>query len=671
MKKFLIVNYNSPEIYAECVPYLWLTLRSYFLRNSKDPNAWEWLDPIYSPMGQSTDDLVKAIVDQAPDVIGISCYMWNDLLTFKVIEEVKRQLPEVKIIAGGPALYYERDSSWFIKHWYVDALCEYASYGEVFITDYLDGVDIKNIPGAIYPALRRAFWNKSLGKLDRRSFNWPMPYLDNADYLKRFKQKHNSVKVLLDTSRGCPYACSFCEWGGGTSTKVSFKPKEETLREIDFIFEELKPMMIEFINANFGIVKDDIEYAQKIYDLNEQHKCVRDINLYGPTKTNKPNLKKIYELFIRGKMLTSLKLSIQSTSPEVLKNIDRIDMPYDEQVDLFNDLSKKYGVSLRFETMIGLPGETMDSYYSMLYELSKSELLYPLMHEWQMLPSAPAANPEYIEKFKLKTKHIMYWHQTLNNIGFMPRNKYSENKVDTGYRNILNDSEYILPYEVVTQSYSYTQEEWVKMILVKYFFISLNSNNIITPFYKYLQRTRKIDMQNFYKEFFNEFIFEMPLVKKCYDKIIASLPNDVIDTTYADVSPNLPYIHYQALFKFIVMMDPTAFFTSLTDWLESKYGDDIYVQDLGLFVSSMVMTPITYNSDLGKVIDCQFDWLSWIGEKDFTQPPEELYGAYRIDMKKHNWGNNFSHRDRIRETISMCGTWDDSIYFDQVEQCQP
>jgi len=671
MKKFLVINYNSPDNQTECVPYLWLTLRSYFLRNSKNPNAWEWLDPIYSPMGRSTEDLIERIVKQKPDVIGISCYMWNDMLTFQIIENVKKLLPNVKIIAGGPALYYERDISWFVKHWYIDAVCAYAYYGENFIGAYLDGEELKNIPGCVYPALRRAFWQKSNVELDRKNFNWPMPYLDNKEYLIRFKENHKRIKVLLDTSRGCPYGCTFCEWGGGTSTKVTFKSIEDVKEELNVIFEILQPMVLEFINANFGIVKDDLEYAKHIYDLNQQYKCVKDITLYGPTKTNKKILKSIYEVFIQGKMTDALKLSIQSTNNEVLKNIRRIDMPYDEQVTLFNELSYKYNVPLRFETMIGLPGETIDSYYNMLYDLSKSEFLYPLMHEWQMLPSAPASDPEYIQQMGLETHRLKFWHRSMNNVGFISRNRYTENKEDTGLRNILNDSQYIQPYEVVVKSYSYTKEEWAKMILVKHFFVYFSSNNITSPFYKYLDSIKKSDVKTFYKDFFEEFIFNQGVIKHCLQKIVKSLnEDDVTDVMYADINPNLPYIHYQSLYKFIILMDPYKFFDGLYIWLASKYGEDEYLKDLSKFIASNIKSPMTYNTEIEKRIDSQFDWKAWIKEKNFEKPPKNLNGYYVATDRNVGWDNKFLHRDRMRELISMCATWSESMFFDQVELFQ-
>lgn len=571
MKKFLIINYTTPNTSATEIPYLWLTLKSYFQRNSKDPSAWHWLDPIHSSYADSEETLIKQIVDQSPDVIGISCYMWNDKLTLHIAEEVKRRLPNVKIIAGGPALYYENNSSWFITHWYIDAVCEYAGYGEVFITDYLDGVDVKDIPFAVYPALRRAFWNKSSGEFNRRSFNYPLPYLDNIEYLKRFK--YDNVKIILDTSRGCPYSCTFCEWGGGTSTKVVFKPLEETIKEIELVFDILKPSYIDVINANFGISKDDVKITEKIVELNQKYKCVNIVNLYGPSKTNKANLKAIYELLAKEGISDSIKISIQHIDQTILDNIRRIDIPFEEQLEMYGNFCTSYDVALRMETMIGLPGENLDTFYKLTDAMTKSLLLEPMMHEWMMLPSAPAAKQEYIDEMQIKTKKVRYNLDTYDT-HMVPRNLYSVKVNLEGNRELLKDHKWLEPYEVVVSTYSYSAEDWAQMELYKYYFTFLNRTRLIGPIQRYL-RSKDVDMADFNKSLF-QFLLTIPTIKNCYDKFVSDLKSDQpIDLLYADLGDRLPYFSHYSVLKFLILVDAKKFFDYMAEWLHTKYNDDM------------------------------------------------------------------------------------------------
>lgn len=613
MKKLLVVNYTSPTTYANEVPYLWLTLKSYFQKNSRNSSAWEWLDPEHSDIATSPEELIDRIISKAPDVIAISCYMWNDKLTMHVAEEIKRKLPEIKIIAGGPALYFEHKQNWFVDKWFIDAVCEYAAYGEVFITDYLDGVDIKDIAFSIYPTLSRTVWCKGSGSFNRREFKYPMPYLDNIDYLKTFTKE--KPKILLDSSRGCPYACSFCEWGGGTSTKVVFKSLEDTKKELEVCFEILQPHYIDIINANFGIIKDDIIIAEKIVELHKQYgNCVKQVNLYGPTKTNKKNLKQIFKIFSESGLMDDVKVSIQTTTQIALDNINRIDMSFNEQVELYNDLCTDYGTQLKVETMLGLPGETLESFYHMIGELTNSGLLYPMMHEWMMLPSAPAANPEYISKFKLITKRVKYVKDDYNT-NCIPRSEYGILRESSGIRNILRDDKWASPYDIVVSTYSYSIEDWAEMEIFKYYFVFLASHNIIVPIQKHL-RKRNIDLTEFNKAFFDEFLMNIPSLNKGYHHLIAELKSDhPADIFYNDLGENLPYISHYSTLKFLILLDPAGFFKSLESWLIKKYGEDQVILDICEHLSDNIMTPM--KSDIPnhqKIRECLAMCKHWGGQ---------------------------------------------------------
>jgi len=613
MKKFLLVNYTTPNSSANEIPYLWLTLKSYFQRNSKVPSAWQWLDPEYSDVAESPQELIDRIVIQEPDVVGISCYMWNDKLTMYIAEQVKIKLPNIKIIAGGPALYYEHFKGWFVENWFIDALCEYSGYGEVFITDYLDGVPIKDIPFCVYPSLRRAFWNKATSDYNKREFNYPMPYLDNIEYLKKFPKEQTTI--ILDTSRGCPYACSYCEWGGGTSTKVVFKPIEETIKELEVIFEYLNPTHIDIINANFGIVKDDIKIAKKIVELNN-NKCVKYINVYGPTKTSKKFLREIYDIFLSNGILDDIKVSVQHTNQTILDNISRIDMPFDDQIEFYTDLRDKYNKNLRAELIIGLPGETLDTFYDLIEHITKSKYLEPTMYEWMMLPSAPAASPEYMSSMKIKTKKALV-NLDLQGRNVIPRNEYTVDKQLTGTRHLLFDQNWLQPYDIVVSTYSYGVEQWVEMEMFKYYFSFLNRNRVITPIQNRL-RSNGVDITEFNRTLFKEFLLSIPTISKIYNEFIDNINNETpSDILYADIAPNLPYISHYSTLKFLILLNPEGFFNALKIWLK-KY-DDAILDDICDHLSDNIKTPM------------------------------------KMDIPQ---------KQKISECISMCKNWGDNLFLD-------
>lgn len=591
MKKFLLVNYTPIDRNEELmdVPYLWLTLHSYFKRNSIDPTAWQFLDPIYSPYANSPEELVDQIVSQNPDVLGISCYIWNNSLTTWVAEQVKLKLPDVKIIAGGPSLTYWKQQDWFKKHWYIDLVCNYTGYGEIFITDYLDGKKLKDIAYSVYPDLGRTVWNESSVNLQPRDFKWPMPYKDNIEYLKRFKEKHSIVKFTLDTSRGCPYGCVFCEWGGGTSTKVSFKPLSAVIEELELAFELLQPKYIDVNNANFGISKDDLFIAQKICELHQQYNnCVADVDVYGPSKTSKPRLKEIMILFAKNKVVQDIKISIQSTDKTILDNIKRIDMPFDDQREMFKPVADQYNLPMKYEIMMGLPGETLDTYYKTLSDLDNLNA-FPMIHEWIMIDSSPADKEPYFTDMKIKTKTIVY-HKHIYTSHLKPKGFQN---IENGFRNIVDDIKFKSadPPKFVVGTYSYTEREWGEMLLAKYMITFLYKSKTMNRFVQHI-KDKNLPVDDFFKTLVRDYLLQLPTINVVYNKLLKCIESEeTLDPYYVDIADNLPYFSYYSLLKFIVLLNPKKFYTDMGSFLAEKYNDD-YFLNLGESVGNSVRTPM-------------------------------------------------------------------------------
>jgi radical SAM superfamily enzyme YgiQ (UPF0313 family) len=621
MQKFLLVNYQPPmrlwheetktETYQTDneVPFLWLTLKSYFKRNSKNPEAWDWLLPIQSTFNENEMFLVDEIVEQNPDVLGISCYVWNERLTMYVAEKVKERLPNIKIIAGGPSILYSKDKTYFKKYWFIDAVCEYTGYGEVFITEYLDGTPIEKIPYAVYPTMKRSWWEKSTEEFSKRSFKFPMPYFDNQDFLKTFAK--NDVRLILDSSRGCMYSCTFCEWGGGTSTKVIFKPLEDMILDLEAAFSILKPRFMDIINANFGIEKNDIQIAKKIVEINNKNgNCMKYIIMNGPTKTKKKDLKEIFDVLLGGNIGTDLRIPIQHIDETILKNIERIDTPLDEQIELFKSLSEKYNTPLSVEVILGLPGETLKTFYNLSDKLLSymGTDLNVVTHwqEWQMLSSAPAADSSYMEKMKIKTKNGFYIESYKENL-IKPKNKINAEIDKTKKRELLLDKNWSHPYELVVSTYSYTMEDYAQMQLYKCCFAFLNETKIFKPLIKYII-DKGYKFEGFSESLFNDCLLKMPILDKTYRDYIQNLnsESDYFDSFFADIAPNLPRMSYYTVLKFLMLIDKDNFFKRMEEWLLNRYDNDRNFSLLCRQISDIISSPMQNKEkeDKEKIIEC-------------------------------------------------------------------
>ena len=319
--------------------------------------------------------------------------------------------------------------------------------------------------------------------------------------------------------------------------------------------------------------------------------------------------------------MDDVKVSIQSTTQIALDNINRIDMSFDEQVQLYNDLCINHGIQLKVETMLGLPGETLDSFYEMVGKLTKSELLYPMMHEWMMLPSAPAADPEYIDKMKLVTKRVKYVKDDYD-INCISRTDYDSFKENTGLRNILKDPQWASPYEVVVSTYSYSIEEWAEMELFKYYFTFLFATNILTPIQRYLRR-KGIDMAQFSRSMFNDFLMSIPTLSKIRTEFVANvIGEEPIDIYYADLGNNLPYISHYSTLKFLILLSPEAFFNKFHEFLIKTYGEDLEFKVICDHLSDNIMTPmksdIPHNQKIKEILSMCKYWGGNLFLNDFA-----------------------------------------------------
>ena len=68
--------------------------------------------------------IVRAVADRRPDVLGLSCYLWNIERSLYLAEQVKRLLPNIRVVLGGPEI--TADNAWVLAHPAVD----YAVMGE-------------------------------------------------------------------------------------------------------------------------------------------------------------------------------------------------------------------------------------------------------------------------------------------------------------------------------------------------------------------------------------------------------------------------------------------------------------------------------------------------------------------------------------------------------------
>jgi tRNA A37 methylthiotransferase MiaB len=370
----------------------------------------EWLIPIQQEI--SDEELIKQIEHAEVDILCTSHYIWNHDYLCEQLSRIKNKLkPDFKIIAGGPSIDVNINKEFFAHHPYID----YAVYGpgEVAFADIVKHLVTKK-PLVAFNTSNCAWQNHETGKTTLADYKVvkmieTSPYIHNKDMFTamatEIKEQAESAKkevwIPYTVTRGCPYSCTFCDWNGGLGTKVS-RRKNTYQQEID-LFEELDLTNMYLSDANVGMYNEDVDMIEYLAEKNIKgnNKFIIQGNY---SKLNKNNNLKIFHALARGRLITrTLNFSIQDTNQQVLKNIDRPDIGWDEHVKMARELKITHPhLIIKAQLIYGLPGQTPDTWKQTLLQLIEENIL-PIIFLNEPLASSPALyDTNYQDKFQFE-----------------------------------------------------------------------------------------------------------------------------------------------------------------------------------------------------------------------------------------------------------------------------
>lgn len=336
-----------------------------------------------------------------PFMVAFSCNIWNIEYNKALAKLVKAKYPECLISFGGHSV--GNSDELMEQEPYIDFLN--FGEGETTFPDLLG----KLLTGEVSQVKSIAFREgekivktavRELGDLA----TFPSPY--TMGLFDNIIKEHPEIDFssILETNRGCPYSCAFCDWTHGK--KMRFFPMEKIKAEILWMAEH----NIEFcygIDSNFGMFNRDLEITDFLVKTN------RKLGFPKIFRTNyeKNSTDRVFEIcntFNSVGMDRGATVSYQSLCPEALKNIGRKNLTLEH----FSELMRSYkeaGISTYTELILGFPGETYESFCKgicTLLEMGQHSSIYIYLCE--LLPNAVMSDPNYIEKHKIRSVKVFF-----------------------------------------------------------------------------------------------------------------------------------------------------------------------------------------------------------------------------------------------------------------------
>jgi tRNA A37 methylthiotransferase MiaB len=302
-------------------------------------------------------------------IVAFSTYVWNKSYNYALAKRIKEQYPNILIVFGGPEPPIQKVDI-FERFPFIDIVVK--QEGELTFKEILDHYPLgnyENVPGIQINKSGKIF-NTAVRQRIEEIDVIPSPYTTGV--FDKIMKDNPTVEwnSVLETNRGCPYQCTFCDWGSLTYNKVKKFDLERVKDELEWMGRN-KIGFISIADANFGIFPErDSIIADKLIEIQQRYKCPNAYTISW-AKNQKKEVISIVKKLINNGARMGLTVSVQSLSEVVLDNIKRKNLGINQIEDIFDQCDKE-NIPLITELILGLPGETLASWKENYYRLYRS-----------------------------------------------------------------------------------------------------------------------------------------------------------------------------------------------------------------------------------------------------------------------------------------------------------
>lgn len=370
MKKVSFVNPNfqqgPKEFNAYYLPYSVGVIWSYAYQFDTVKQNYYLGDFIWrrDPIEQSLELLKDCAV------VGFSTYIWNKQYNNVLARELKKINPECLVVFGGPEPPIE-DPNFFERFPYIDIAIK--QEGEISFKKILEANTKEELLGIKGLLINVQGKTVDTGVSDRISDldQIPSPYLNGV--FDKLMQQFPEItwNATLETNRGCPYACTFCDWGSLTYNKVKKFNLERVFDELEWIGKNSCDF-VSITDANFGIFPErDSVIADKLIEVQKTYDNPKAYTISWAKNQKKEIVDIVKKLINEGGAKIGLNLSVQTLDDNTLEIIKRKNLEMNRIEEVF-DLCEENNIPLYTELILGLPGETIETWKQNFYRLYKA-----------------------------------------------------------------------------------------------------------------------------------------------------------------------------------------------------------------------------------------------------------------------------------------------------------
>ena len=335
--KVLLTAINAKYIHSNLAVY---SLRAYAGKYAQQTEIAEYT------INQPMDDILSDIYKKRPDVLCLSCYLWNILYVEQLITEISKVLPGMQIWLGGPEVSYNAVS---VMKKYPQVTGVMCGEGEETFLELMEhwmgeGKDLSMIQGIVYRKEENCIQNEVRPVMDLSKV--PFVY----DHIEDFQNKI----IYYESSRGCPFSCSYCL--SSIDKCLRFRDLELVKKELQFFIDHEVPQ-VKFVDRTFNCKHS---HSMAIWTYLKEHDRGKT-NFHFEVAADLLNEEELNLIASLRPGLIQLEIGIQSTNPETITEIRR-KMNFEEVKRIVKRIQKTGNVHQHLDLIAGLPYENYERF---------------------------------------------------------------------------------------------------------------------------------------------------------------------------------------------------------------------------------------------------------------------------------------------------------------------
>ena len=372
-------------------------LQSYAQKHLERPEDYEFLPAIFRRM--PPQEAVEQL--QGAQVALFSTYVWNIRISLEIARQLKLASPETLIVFGGPQVP-DRVEGFLREHPFIDLVCH--GEGERTTLAILENClsrDWDKLSGISFLKQDGTLVQKPNGPRQNYLSEVPSPYLEGIFAPLMEANPEERWIALWETNRGCPFSCTFCDWGSAIQAKVFSFDIERIFDEVQW-FADNKIQFIFCCDANFGILPRDLDIAKQMAQTKLNYGYPGSFSLQN-TKNATERAYQTQKILSDAGLNTGVDIALQSLDLHTLESIKRSNISLDTYHDLQSRFSRD-GIETYTDLILALPGETYDSFVNGISTViangQHNRIQFPTL---SILPNAEMGDPEYQKKYGMVT----------------------------------------------------------------------------------------------------------------------------------------------------------------------------------------------------------------------------------------------------------------------------